>query len=189
MRLTKATIVLAMAFALTFALTACGGSGGSGSKSDESSQSSAASQSADASSDSQEATDAVFKGKGLVSTFVGENVTDAVVTNEDEAQAAAESLIKRMGGDETTDLVLVNELATETGNTYYIFRQEAGGIMVYGASAKLIVNEGGKVMGLVSAILPDVKLPSLGETAVSQEQAEKTVVDVLAETACLAPRP
>lgn len=187
MKSAKIMATLALAFILTFVLAACSGSAGSGSavssngsQGSGSAQSSDASGSDEASETEQEAYTKALMGKELVSTFVGADITDAVVTNEDEAQKVAEGLVERMGGDKTTELDLVYVIPTETGNSYYIFQQEAGDVMVYGASAKLIVDKDGKVVGLVGAILPDVMLPPASETAVSQEQAEKVVVDELA---------
>ena len=194
MKLGKGIIAAAFAFALAFALTACGGAGGSASSSaaresasSESASVASDSASASASAASDQAAEAstdemtrVLTGSGLTTAFVGSDVTDATVTNQEEAQAVIDSLIERMGGDGTTDLDLVTMIPTESGNSYYIFQQEADGVMVYGASAKLIVDKDSKVIGLVSAILPDVKLPSLNDTAVSKEQAEKIAVEALA---------
>ncbi|MBQ6391699.1 MAG: M4 family metallopeptidase [Eggerthellaceae bacterium] len=121
-----------------------------------------------------------IEGEGLVSSFVGKDVTDATVTNEEEAQAVIGTLIDRMGGDDTTELDLVSAIPTETGTTYYIFRQEEADILVHGASAKLIVNKDGKVTGLVSAILPNVKLAPASRDSISQEEAEQAVVEEFA---------
>ena len=122
-----------------------------------------------------------LSGEGLVSTFIGSDVTDAKVASDEDAEAVVASLVERMGGDDTTNLELVQLIPVENGNSYYIFQQQAGGVMVYGASAKLIVNANHDVVGLVSDILPHAKTPSLEEVAVTQEEAEKAVVDVLAQ--------
>lgn len=133
----------------------------------------------DADAEKQAGAEEVASGKGLVSTFVGENVTDLTVTSDEEAEKAIVSLIDRMGGDKTTELGLVGKINTEDGKSYYIFQQESGGLMVYGGAAKLIVNKDGTVAGLVSSILPDVKLPHIEDITVPQEQAEKAAVDAL----------
>ncbi|MBR0403983.1 MAG: M4 family metallopeptidase [Eggerthellaceae bacterium] len=128
----------------------------------------------------QAAYEEALRGKGLVSSFVSENVTDATVTSEAEAQRVIGTLIDKMGGDDTTEMDLVNAIPTENGTTYYIFRQEAGEVLVHGASAKIIVNKDGKVTGLVSAILPDVKVTPATRDGLSQEQAEQLVAEELA---------
>ena len=161
MKLSKGIVASAFAFALVFALTACGGAGSSASSSSASESASSEnasvasdSDSASASAASDQAAEAstdemtrALTGSGLTTAFVGSDVTDATVTNQEEAQAVIDSLIERMGGDGTTDLDLVTMIPTESGNSYYIFQQEADGVMVYGASAKLIVDkESGKVV-------------------------------------------
>ena len=179
MKLMKPLATLAFAMAFTLALTACTGNA----VSSASSSTSGADTSAESSSmsvDTQAAYTQALSGRGLALTFVGNDVTDATVANEDEAQAIVESLVERMGGDKTTQLDVMAVFPTETGTTYYVFRQQAGDVMVNGASVKLIVDKNNKVIGLVSAILPDVKLPSADQTSISQEQAEKTAVDELA---------
>ena len=193
MRFSKGIVAAAFAFALAFALTACGGGAGSPASSsaggDSASSASESTSSASASAASSQAAEVsedekarVLMGSGLKTTFVSSDVTDAAVTNQEEAQTVIDGLIERMGGDSTTDLDLVSVIPTESGNSYYIFQQEADGIMVHGASAKLIVDKDGKVVGLVSAILPDVKLPSLNDTAVTKEQAEAKAVEELASS-------
>ena len=179
MKCIKALAALASASALALALAACG------SDAQTLDESSADAEGANATSiepsdPTQPASDEEPADEWLVSTFIGADVTDATVTNTDEAQTVAQSLIESMGGDSTTDLILTDAIPTETGTTYYIFRQETGGVLVYGASAKLIVDKDGKVKALVSAILPDAKLPPAGEISISQEQAEQVVKDTLA---------
>ena len=175
--------ILAVSFAAVFALgaTACGADSGSGNTSNAN-EGSDASQNSEISAEVQAAYSEALSGEALVTAFVSENITDATVTNEDEAQAVVDNLIGLMGGDSTTDLGLVDTIATETGNTYYIFQQETGGVIVYGASVKLIVDKNGTVIGLVSAILPNVTLPSVSDTAVSQEKAENIVATELANS-------
>ena len=133
-----------------------------------------------ASESTADAMQEVISGGWLVSTFVGEDVTDATVTSQEEAQEVIDSLVERMGGDDTTDFALAQVIPTETGTTYYIFQQEAGSVMVYGASAKLVADKNGKITGLVSAIMPNVKVPPLDEVAVTKEQAEAKTLETLA---------
>jgi len=178
-KLMKPLVTLAFAMAFTLALTACTGNAASSASSSTSSADTSA-ESSSISVDTQAAYTQALSGRGLALTFVGNDVTDATVANEDEAQAIVESLVERMGGDKTTQLDVMAVFPTETGTTYYVFRQQAGDVMVNGASVKLIVDKNNKVIGLVSAILPDVKLPSADQTSISQEQAEKTAVDELA---------
>ncbi len=175
----KSLATLVFAVALVLALTACGANAASSASSSASGESASAESSA-TSGGAQAAYEQALMGRGLVLTFVGNNVADTTVANEDEALAVVKSLIERIGGDKTTELDLMTIFPTETGNTYYIFRQQAGDVMVNGASVKLIVDKSNKVTGLVSAILPDVKLPPADEASISKEQAEKAVVDELA---------
>lgn len=115
-----------------------------------------------------------------VSTFIDEEFYDGTVKSPEDALKAVESVIERIGGDETTKLELVTERPVEDGTTYYTFRQQAGDIVVYGASVKLIVDKDGKAIGLVSSVLPDVKAPDKDSWEVSQEQAEEVVRKELA---------
>ncbi len=50
-------------------------------------------------------------------------------------------------------------------------------MLVHGASVKLVVNAKHEVVGLVSALLPNVQLEDLGSWAVTAEQAEQVVRD------------
>ena len=115
---------------------------------------------------------------GLVNGFIGEQFYDKPIENEEDAQAAVESVLTRIGGDDTTNLILTTVWPTESGSTYYTFRQEAGGVDVYCAALKLVVDKDNKVTGLVSSILPDAKADTLETWKVTQEEAENIVVDV-----------
>lgn len=110
-----------------------------------------------------------LSGEGLVTGFIGEQFYDKPVVSEDDAIAAAESALGRVGGDETTKLELLEIRPTETGTTYYTFRQQAGDVVVQGAAVKLVVGKDGKVEGLVSSILPNVQLESLEAWEITQE--------------------
>lgn len=128
-----------------------------------------------------EARDAEYQralsAEGLVTCFIGERFYDEPIENEDDAFAAVESVVSQIGGDDTTTLELQEIRPTETGTTYYTFRQQAGDVVVHGASVKLITDADHEVTGLVSAILPDVQLANLDSWEVTQEQAEQAVVD------------
>lgn len=121
-----------------------------------------------------------LSGESVVSTFIGEPFYDGTVQDSDDALAAIQSVMDRIGGDETTVLESVADRPTESGNTYYVFRQQAGDVMVHGASVKLIANAEGKAIGLVSSIMPNVPIASSYEWGVTQEQAENAVRQQLA---------
>lgn len=126
--------------------------------------------------DTKQAYQQAFGGKGLVSTFIGEQFYDQKVTNEDEALAAIKSVYDRIGADDTTELELTAVRPTETGATYYVFNQKAGDVFVFGASSKLITNKDDEVVAVVSSILPKVQLAKAEDWAVSAEEAERIVV-------------
>lgn len=121
-----------------------------------------------------------LSAEGIVTGFIGEPFYDKAIEDEEDALEAAQSVIDRVGGDETTILELVEIRPTETGTTYYTFRQQAGDVVVYGASVKLVVNKDHKAVGLVSAIMPNIQLESLESWEITAEQAEKVVQDFCA---------
>ena len=165
---------LAMGLALSLGLTACASSGGSptanGASSEVSDTSSATSE-----VDYSEAYERALSGKEAVSTFIGEPFYDGTIADEEDALAAINSVMERIGGDETVELEAVSIRPTEDGPTYYTFCQKAGNVRVNGASVKLVVDESGKAVGLVSTILPRVGVESMESWAVTQEQAEAIV--------------
>lgn len=134
-----------------------------------------------ASADRSAEYDKALSGNGLVTGFIGERFYDDAVESEDDALAAAESALSRIGGDSTTKLELVEIRPTETGTTYYTFRQQAGDVAVHGAAVKLVVDKDKHVAGLVSAILPGIQLESLESWEATQEQAEQAVLDECAD--------
>ena len=79
-----------------------------------------------------------------------------MIKDYDEAYKAVQSVYDRIGADETTKLELAEVRMTED-NICYTFLQMAGDIRVYGDAVKLITDNDGKAIGLVSAILPNVK--------------------------------
>lgn len=151
-------------------------------QSDGATDQAATTESAEAAGESTGQTDAykeAMEGKGVVSTFIGEDFYDGSVKNSDDALKAIQSVMDRIGGDDTTVLESVADRSTETGTTYYAFQQQAGDIMVRGASVKLIADKDGKAVGLVSSILPNVKVEPLDNWAATQEKAEEVVRDFL----------
>lgn len=161
-------LAAAMLAALLLGLAGCGQQGGGD-------QGGGADQGAGADQEAVNAeTTKALSGKGVVSTFIGEPFYDGKVTNEDEAIAAVESVMDRIGGDETTRLEINAVRPTETGTTYYTLRQRSGEVLVIGASAKLIVDKDGNAIGLVASILPDVHLPDT-DTWIEQSKAEEAV--------------
>ena len=128
----------------------------------------------------QEAYDEALLGEDIVSTFIGEPFYDDQVKDEEDALKAVQSVMDRIGGDETTVLECVAVRPTETGTTYYSFLQQAGDVTVHGASVKLIVDKDNKTIGLVSSIMPDIMMEGLDSWATTQEQAEEVVQEQLA---------
>lgn len=132
----------------------------------------------DASSD-EEAAQAEYaralSADGINTAFIGEKFYDGKIKDQDAALEAVQSVIDRIGGDETTKVELFAERPTETGTTYYVFRQRAGDVLVYGASVKLVVNKDGEAVGLISALMPNIQLEDLAEWSITQEEAEEVV--------------
>lgn len=133
----------------------------------------------DEASSDEEATQAEYtralSAQGINTAFIGEKFYDGKIKDQDTALKVVESVIDRIGGDETTKLELFAERPTETGTTYYVFRQRAGDVLVHGASVKLVVNKDGDAVGLISAIMPNIKLDDLEEWSITQEEAEEVV--------------
>ncbi len=118
----------------------------------------------------------VLNPTNVVSSFIGEKFYDQKVTNVDEALAAVKSAYDRIGADETVELEITAVRPTESGNSYYIFNQKAGDVFVHGASVKLIVDKNNDVIGLVSAVLPNVEMAKAEDWEITAEQAEQIVV-------------
>ena len=91
------------------------------------------------------------------------------ITTEDEN-------VFRIGADSTTRLEL-SEIRPTEENVCYTFAQMAGDIRVYGNAIKLITDKDGKAIGLVSAILPNVKAAPVDEWGVTAEEAEAIIED------------
>ena len=124
--------------------------------------------------------DKALAGNGLVTGFIGERFYDGAIETEEQALAAAESAMPRVGGDSTTKLELIEIRPTETGATCYAFRQQAGEVVVHGAVVKLVVDKDKHAAGLISAILPNVQLDSFESWEVTQQEAEQAVLDQIA---------
>lgn len=124
--------------------------------------------------------DNAFSGDGTVTAFIGEPFYDDVIKDYDEAYKAVQSVYDRIGADETTQLELAEVRPTED-NVCYTFYQIAGDIRVYGDVVKLITDNDGKAIGLISAILPDVKAAPVDEWGVTAEEAEAIIEDYYRE--------
>ena len=118
----------------------------------------------------------VYTGDGTVTAFIGEPFYDGVIKDEQEAYKAVESVYDRIGADSTTRLELAEIRPTEE-NICYTFAQIAGDIRVYGDAIKLITDKDGKAIGLVSAILPNVKAAPVDEWGITAEEAEAIIED------------
>jgi hypothetical protein len=99
-----------------------------------------------------------------------------VIKDYSDAYEAVLSVYDRIGADETTDLELAEVRPTED-NICYTFYQMAGDIRVYGDAVKLITDNDGKAIGLVSAILPNVKAAPIAVWGITEEEAEAIIED------------
>lgn len=123
----------------------------------------------------------VYTGDGTVTAFIGEPFYDGVIKDEQEAVKAVESVYDRIGADSTTKLELAEIRPTED-NVCYTFYQMAGDLRVYGDAVKLITDNDGKAIGLVSAILPNVKAAPADEWSITEQEAEAIIEDYYKET-------
>lgn len=126
------------------------------------------------------ADESVFTGDGTVTAFIGEPFYDGVIKDYDEAYKAVQSVYDRIGADKTTQLELAEIRPTED-SVCYTFYQIAGDIRVYGDAVKLITDNNGKAIGLISAILPNVKATPAGEWGISADEAEAIIEDYYKE--------
>ena len=124
--------------------------------------------------------DNALTGDGTVTAFIGEPFYDGVIKDYDEAYKAVQSVYDRIGADNTTKLELAEIRPTED-NICYTFWQIAGDIRVFGAAVKLITDKDGKAIGLVSAILPNVKAAPASEWGITEEEAEAIIEDYYKE--------
>ncbi len=120
--------------------------------------------------------DSDFNGEGAVQGFIGEPFYDGVINDEADALAAVNSVIKYVGGDDSTGFggIVVQEI--EDGSKYYSFQQMAGDVVVYGAAVKLLADKDGKAIGLTSSIVPGIRAESMDQWAVGAEDAEAAVM-------------
>ena len=118
---------------------------------------------------------AAFSGEGMKIAFTTDIDFDEEITGADMASMAIYNNMDKIGADETVILQYANTRPTETGVTYYTFNQVNNYVRVYGSSLKLIVDKNGKAIGLVSAIVPNLKTPEVGEADISVEDAEAVV--------------
>ncbi len=118
--------------------------------------------------------EAMVSGDEAVTTIITEPFYEGV-TDEDQAMEAMDSVLDRLGGDDTTMLMLDSVLEYENGLTYYTFRQIVGDVTVFAASAKLIVDQNGTAVCAVSSLVPG--LPAALESAegITGEEAEQIV--------------
>ena len=119
-------------------------------------------------------------GYSITKSFIGEQFFDRAIESEDDAADAVESVYERIGADDSVTLELETVYPTED-DTYYVYTQRVGDVRVQGAAVKLAVNKDKKVTGLVSAVMPNVKVADLDTWAVTQEQAEDVVAKELKE--------
>ena len=122
-----------------------------------------------------------LKSEGMVNTFLSVIDYDGTVANEEEAEACIKSMFDRIGGDETTNLVLESIRQNENGMTVVTFAQRVGGILACGALVKLIVSKDDKPLAVVSSLMPKAQIRPLEQWACDDAQAEQIVLDKLQE--------
>ncbi len=125
--------------------------------------------------DDDQTVDSIYNGSGSVESFIGEPFYDGVIKNEEDALECLYATLDEFGGDRTTNLELYTIQETEDGITYYVFRQAAEDMLVYGASVKLCVNKEGKALGLVSTIVPGLNIDTEMEWRIDAKEAEEKV--------------
>ncbi|MCR4890991.1 MAG: M4 family metallopeptidase [Lachnospiraceae bacterium] len=114
-------------------------------------------------------------GEGAVVSFIGEPFYEGV-ENEDDALEAVYSVLDYVGGDQSTQLELAAiDGPTEEGNNIYTFRQMAGDVVVFGATAKLIVDSSGQAIGLVSDVVPGLRVDEDASWRIDETEAEAVV--------------
>ena len=186
---------LSVAAALSVTLAACGDGESASQGIETEGETVAVTESGDVDSQTAagEGEEAVYlrasEGDGIVNAFIGERFYDGKVTDENEAEECVKSVLDRIGGDETTELEINSVRPTADGNKVVIFSQRAGGVLVYGATVKLVVDKDDVPIALVSSIMPDLKIRPIEEWAIDDKQAEQIVMDMLREQGCLGDLP
>lgn len=152
---------MALAMILVLALSACGGSAPdvkSGSASESFGQESA--------------------GQPYT-CFIKHSFYDGIVTDEESALQAIESVKQEIHADENTEFVLSDISENQEGTCFYSFQQAVGGIQVHGSIVKLIVDKEGKVSGLVSSLMEGLELSPDDVWEIDEAQAEAAVLEAM----------
>ena len=116
-------------------------------------------------------------GGGMASVFLSDLEYDGTVADEAEAEACVRSMLDRIGGDETTNLVPESIRPNENGMTVFTFVQRVGGKIACGAVVKLILGKDSRPLAIVGSLLPNAPIRPLDQWACSCEQAEQIVLD------------
>ena len=120
--------------------------------------------------------EASFTGEGVKTAFVKDPEFGETIHDADTASMAIYNNMDKIGaGDGSVVLQYDSTRPTETGVTYYTFNQVNNYVRVYGSSLKLIVDKDGKAIGMVSAVVPNLKVPDTINTNFSAEDAEALV--------------
>ena len=121
---------------------------------------------------------AIRTGGTVVTTVITEPFYEGV-TDEKTADAAVESIMDKLGADETTQLML-DAVYSVDDLTYYSYRQIVGDVLVEHASVKLIVDGNGTAICAVGSLKAelDIDIPEDGE--LTAEQAESIVEPIAA---------
>ena len=93
-------------------------------------------------------------------TFVEGSCVDAPIQNPTDAEALVRDMSALLGGDERTQFEFWRTLTDARGNRYYVFQQMYAETTVSGGAIKVVTDEAGNMLGLVSSVeaeLPDVQ--------------------------------
>ncbi len=116
-------------------------------------------------------------GDGIINTFIGEKLSDEKIKDQDDALKCIKSVFDRIGGDETTELLLESIRPNDQGMAVVTFTQRAGEMLVYGATVKLILDKDDYPIALLSSIMPNVDIRDIKEWAVDDKAAEQIAMD------------
>ena len=169
--------VLGALLVLALALGACGNAAkdGAGFSSESATSASSASSQNTLTEEEQATHMQAITGDGIVNTFIGEKFCDDKVTNEEEARACIMGAIDRIGGNESTVLMLHSIFPKNDSMTVYIFTQRVGEFAAYGSTVKLVVDKDNSPIALVGSIMPDANIRQVEEWAVDAAGARRSL--------------
>ena len=117
----------------------------------------------------------------ISTVFIGEPFYDGTIENEDDALDAIYSIMDRLGGDENVELVFHDMFENDEETVFYFFEQAIGGLKVDKGYVKLIVNNDGTAIGLISTLVCGLEEDPDYVWEITQEEAETIVSDMYKE--------